>query len=235
MQRKIRILIVRFAATLSCLLVCDDQVCKACQANLLISSQTVQEIEEQKPKTKVTRQSKKEGSIKIKSTTEEILKEEEIEEIRYSEEEISLLKKTTFAEGGICSQDVQQAIAATIIARAKENNQSIKEVIFDDGQFSSVINQVPCINTRENPIPVTDEMAEEVSKAVELAITEGAGKVSKKLEESAIQQGLDSKVYGGEPLYFYSPKGCSEEELEKRSSIQVTYSEDGVTFYRIWG
>jgi len=239
MHKKIRISIVNTIIIATCLLFFNKLECKAYDSNL-IENQEKQLIEEQKNIPKVTR--KEERMPKVcnskneytSNATKPNIEEDNVEEIEFSEEEINLLKKATFAEGGICSQDVQQAIAATIIERAKENNQTIQEVIFDKGQFSCVVDQKVCINIKNEPTPVTDEMAEQVAEAVELAISEGAGKVAEELKKVAIEKGLDVEVYGGDPLYFYSPAACSQDQLEIRSSIQVTYSEDGVTFYRVW-
>lgn len=173
--------------------------------------------------------------IKVEAiNSEQTVEEENVMEL--SEEEILLLKKVTFAEGGICSQDVQQAIAATVIERARLDGTSIERVIFKKDQFSCVDNGVICTGDGNgNSIPVTDEMAEKVTDAVEAALEEGAGEIAEELTKMSIDKCLDPKTYGGEPLYFYSPRWCSKSELKKRENIQVSYSIDGVVFYREWG
>lgn len=140
----------------------------------------------------------------------------------YSSEEISLLTRITYAEAGICDEVTRQAVAATVLARSEEWGKSIYDTIFAPGQFSPAIDgQIYRITSYERVL-VTDEMAIDCLSAVKLAIDEGAG--------TAITSAL-----GGEPLYFYAPSGCSDEELAARANIPVKYQGDKVIFYRAKG
>ena len=148
------------------------------------------------------------------------------ETYKITEEEKDLLIRITYAESGICSESVQQAVAATILARSKERNMSITDVIFEPGQFTPAKDgQVYVIYTdySGNRVQelVTSEMAEPSRTAVEKAIAFGAG------------WSVTSRL-GGEPLYFYAPKGCSDEELKARANIQDKIQLEELVFYRIW-
>lgn len=142
----------------------------------------------------------------------------------YSEEDIELLKKTTYAEAGICSEQAQRGVAATILARAKEQNKTISEVVFARGQFNcAVANQIYLVTSQGNII-VTDEMAnnEKTVSAVTEALQYGAG------DEI-------TSVIGGEPLFFYSPSAAiSEAERNSRATISAQCDVDQMRFYRVW-
>lgn len=142
----------------------------------------------------------------------------------YSEEDIELLKKTTYAEAGICSEQAQRGVAATILARAKEQNKTISEVVFARGQFNcAVANQIYLVTSQGNII-VTDEMAnnEKTVSAVTEALQYGAG------DEI-------TSVIGGEPLFFYSPSvAISEAERNSRATISAQCDVDQMRFYRVW-
>ena len=139
--------------------------------------------------------------------------------VELSQSDFLLLKKTTYAEAGICDEATQRAVAGTILARAAENGQTISEVVFAPGQFSCAIGGQVYLVTSNGNIEVTQEMAEKTATAVMTAITDGSGLAS----------GL-----GGEPLFFYSAGGLSAEELAKRSTISNFITLDRMTFYRVW-
>ena len=139
--------------------------------------------------------------------------------VELSQSDFLLLKKTTYAEAGICDEATQRAVAGTILARAAENGQTISEVVFAPGQFSCAIGGQVYLVTSNGNIGVTQEMAEKTATAVMTAITDGSGLAS----------GL-----GGEPLFFYSAGGLSAEELAKRSTISNSITLDRMTFYRVW-
>ena len=139
--------------------------------------------------------------------------------VELSQSDFLLLKKTTYAEAGICDEATQRAVAGTILARAAENGQTISEVVFAPGQFSCAIGGQVYLVTSNGNIEVTQEMAEKTATAVMSAITDGSGLAS----------GL-----GGEPLFFYSAGGLSAEELAKRSTISNSITLDRMTFYRVW-
>ena len=139
--------------------------------------------------------------------------------VELSQSDFLLLKKTTYAEAGICDEATQRAVAGTILARAAENGQTISEVVFAPGQFSCAIGDQVYLVTSNGNIEVTQEMAEKTATAVMSAITDGSGLAS----------GL-----GGEPLFFYSAGGLSAEELAKRSTISNSITLDRMTFYRVW-
>ena len=139
--------------------------------------------------------------------------------VELSQSDFLLLKKTTYAEAGICDETTQRAVAGTILARAAENGQTISEVVFAPGQFSCAIGGQVYLVTSNGNIEVTQEMAEKTATAVMTAITDGSGLAS----------GL-----GGEPLFFYSAGGLSAEELAKRSTISNSITLDRMTFYRVW-
>ena len=139
--------------------------------------------------------------------------------VELSQSDFLLLKKTTYAEAGICDEATQRAVAGTILARAAENGQTISEVVFAPGQFSCAIGGQVYLVTSNGNIEVTQEMAEKTATAVMTAITDGSGLAS----------GL-----GGEPLFFYSAGGLSVEELAKRSTISNSITLDRMTFYRVW-
>ena len=139
--------------------------------------------------------------------------------VELSQSDFLLLKKTTYAEAGICDEATQRAVAGTILARAAENGQTISEVVFAPGQFSCAIGDQVYLVTSNGNIEVTQEMAEKTATAVMTAITDGSGLAS----------GL-----GGEPLFFYSAGGLSAEELAKRSTISNSITLDRMTFYLVW-
>ena len=162
------------------------------------------------------------AEIETTETQEETNTDEKIyafNGVELSQSDFLLLKKTTYAEAGICDEATQRAVAGTILARAAENGQTISEVVFAPGQFSCAIGGQVYLVTSNGNIEVTQEMAEKTATAVMTAITDGSGLAS----------GL-----GGEPLFFYSAGGLSAEELAKRSTISNSITLDRMTFYRVW-
>ena len=139
--------------------------------------------------------------------------------VTLSQSDILLLERTTYAEAGICNEATQRAVAATILERAAERNQTIEEVIFEPGQFSCAIDGEIYLVTVKGNILTTPKMAEKVSDTVYDAIANGSG---------------ISDLLGGEPLFFYSGDGLDSIEAEKRSTISVSVTLDRVTFYRVW-
>ena len=139
--------------------------------------------------------------------------------VSLSQSDIVLLEKTTYAEAGICDEATQRAVAATILERADEREQTIEEVVFEPGQFSCAIDGEIYLITTNGNILTTSEMAKQTSDAVSDAIMNGSG---------------ISNSLGGEPLFFYSNGGLDSYEAEKRSTISVSVTLDRVTFYRVW-
>lgn len=144
-------------------------------------------------------------------------------DMKISEEDVRLLQKATYAEAGICSEEAQRGVAATILERGRERGESIREVIFERGQFSCAKDGEIYLITSEGDIPVTDEMVEneKTTSAVLEAIENGAG------------ENITSAI-GGEPLYFYTPTELSEKESFARESISKRFQVDKMVFYRIW-
>lgn len=144
-------------------------------------------------------------------------------DMKISEEDVRLLQKATYAEAGICSEEAQRGVAATILERGRERGESIREVIFERGQFSCAKDGEIYLITNEGDIPVTDEMVEneKTTSAVLEAIENGAG------------ENITSAI-GGEPLYFYTPTELSEKESFARESISKRFQVDKMVFYRIW-
>lgn len=190
-------------------------------ATVNVSGVTEPQEEESKPEEEVQEVT---GTAEIETTEpqEETNSDEKIyafNGVELSQSDFLLLKKTTYAEAGICDEATQRAVAGTILARAAENGQTISEVVFAPGQFSCAIGGQVYLVTSNGNIEVTQEMAEKTATAVMSAITDGSGLAS----------GL-----GGEPLFFYSAGGLSAEELAKRSTISNSITLDRMTFYRVW-
>lgn len=190
-------------------------------ATVNVSGVTEPQEEESKPEEEVQEVT---GTAEIETTEpqEETNSDEKIyafNGVELSQSDFLLLKKTTYAEAGICDEATQRAVAGTILARAAENGQTISEVVFAPGQFSCAIGGQVYLVTSNGNIEVTQEMAEKTATAVMTAITDGSGLAS----------GL-----GGEPLFFYSAGGLSVEELAKRSTISNSITLDRMTFYRVW-
>lgn len=190
-------------------------------ATVNVSGVTEPQEEESKPEEEVQEVTDT-VEIETTETQEETNSNEKIyafNGVELSQSDFLLLKKTTYAEAGICDETTQRAVAGTILARAAENGQTISEVVFAPGQFSCAIGGQVYLVTSNGNIEVTQEMAEKTATAVMTAITDGSGLAS----------GL-----GGEPLFFYSAGGLSAEELAKRSTISNSITLDRMTFYRVW-
>lgn len=190
-------------------------------ATVNVSGVTEPQEEESKPEEEVQEVTDT-AEIETTETQEETNTDEKIyafNGVELSQSDFLLLKKTTYAEAGICDEATQRAVAGTILARAAENGQTISEVVFAPGQFSCAIGGQVYLVTSNGNIEVTQEMAEKTATAVMTAITDGSGLAS----------GL-----GGEPLFFYSAGGLSVEELAKRSTISNSITLDRMTFYRVW-
>lgn len=190
-------------------------------ATVNVSGVTEPQEEESKPEEEVQEVTDT-VEIETTETQEETNTDEKIyafNGVELSQSDFLLLKKTTYAEAGICDETTQRAVAGTILARAAENGQTISEVVFAPGQFSCAIGGQVYLVTSNGNIEVTQEMAEKTATAVMSAITDGSGLAS----------GL-----GGEPLFFYSAGGLSAEELAKRSTISNSITLDRMTFYRVW-
>ena len=190
-------------------------------ATVNVSGVTEPQEEESKPEEEVQEVTDT-VEIETTETQEETNTDEKIyafNGVELSQSDFLLLKKTTYAEAGICDEATQRAVAGTILARAAENGQTISEVVFAPGQFSCAIGGQVYLVTSNGNIEVTQEMAEKTATAVMTAITDGSGLAS----------GL-----GGEPLFFYSAGGLSAEELAKRSTISNSITLDRMTFYRVW-
>ena len=190
-------------------------------ATVNVSGVTEPQEEESKPEEEVQEVTDT-AEIETTELQEETNSDEKIyafNGVELSQSDFLLLKKTTYAEAGICDEATQRAVAGTILARAAENGQTISEVVFAPGQFSCAIGGQVYLVTSNGNIEVTQEMAEKTATAVMTAITDGSGLAS----------GL-----GGEPLFFYSAGGLSAEELAKRSTISNSITLDRMTFYRVW-
>lgn len=190
-------------------------------ATVNVSGVTEPQEEESKPEEEVQEVTDT-AEIETTELQEETNSDEKIyafNGVELSQSDFLLLKKTTYAEAGICDEATQRAVAGTILARAAENGQTISEVVFAPGQFSCAIGGQVYLVTSNGNIEVTEEMAEKTATAVMSAITDGSGLAS----------GL-----GGEPLFFYSAGGLSAEELAKRSTISNSITLDRMTFYRVW-
>lgn len=190
-------------------------------ATVNVSGVTEPQEEESKPEEEVQEVTDT-AEIETTETQEETNSDEKIyafNGVELSQSDFLLLKKTSYAEAGICDEATQRAVAGTILARAAENGQTISEVVFAPGQFSCAIGGQVYLVTSNGNIEVTQEMAEKTATAVMTAITDGSGLAS----------GL-----GGEPLFFYSAGGLSAEELAKRSTISNSITLDRMTFYRVW-
>ena len=190
-------------------------------ATVNVSGVTEPQEEESKPEEEVQEVTDT-AEIETTEPQEETNSDEKIyafNGVELSQSDFLLLKKTTYAEAGICDEATQRAVAGTILARAAENGQTISEVVFAPGQFSCAIGGQVYLVTSNGNIEVTEEMAEKTATAVMTAITDGSGLAS----------GL-----GGEPLFFYSAGGLSAEELAKRSTISNSITLDRMTFYRVW-
>lgn len=190
-------------------------------ATVNVSGVTEPQEEESKPEEEVQEVTDT-AEIETTETQEETNSDEKIyafNGVELSQSDFLLLKKTTYAEAGICDEATQRAVAGTILARVAENGQTISEVVFAPGQFSCAIGGQVYLVTSNGNIEVTQEMAEKTATAVMSAITDGSG----------IASGL-----GGELLFFYSAGGLSAEELAKRSTISNSITLDRMTFYRVW-
>lgn len=168
--------------------------------------------ESQNPNVTVDNQQDTENEMEEKVTTA-------FNGVTLTQSDILLLEKTTYAEAGICDDDTQRAVAATILERAAESEQTIEEVVFAPGQFRCAIDGEIYLITKYGNILTTSEMAKKVSEVVSDAIANGSG---------------ISGLLGGEPLFFYSGGGLTSYEAAKRATISVSVTLDRMTFYRVW-
>ena len=107
------------------------------------------------------------------------------------------------------------------------------------GRYSCVKNGKPCVIRRNSWVPVTSkDISKELKKAVNEAFlkdyTEELLKKEAENKASKDNSVLDPKYYEGGALYFYNPKGTTEEGLAKRKNIKVKFQYKNHIFYRYW-
>lgn len=157
-----------------------------------------------------------------------------------SEEEREFAYKIAFAEAGR-----EDSMGQTLVINAAINNMRAREFsnlieeFNEKGRYSCVIegkvyiiykdksgNQVQKLVTDDY---ITEELKEAVDRAFDKDYTEEL------LREAAERKGLNSpKYYEGGALYFYNPKGLSEERARERENIEVTFTHGRHVFYRYW-
>lgn len=150
----------------------------------------------------------------------------------WQDERFQMFLKVVFTEAGICSLDEQEAVALSIWNRAKKDPNSIIEVLCASGQFTSVINGTPCING----VPVKLEEIPDTTKEAVINVINGKKTlVESLLEEEALRQGLDPKVYAeGGPVFFYEPRLITEKAVRDRAKIKCQVKVGYQTFYKVW-
>lgn len=153
--------------------------------------------------------------------------------IQLSAKEKEYLILLTYVESGNQEEEGQVAVAATILNRLEspEFPDSIEEIAFQKGQFSSTKNHKFYIGDKA----VTIEMVpEQTFKAVDRALL-GEDPTRDYLKNEAEVKGVDIEKYAGDgALYFYNPKGCSQQALANRANIKISVSIGAHNFYKYW-
>ena len=145
--------------------------------------------------------------------------EEQLAEIGFTQEEILLLEKITFAEARGEGIEGQIGVVNVILNRRESQDfpDTVSDVIFDTSngvkQFSP---------TSDGKIYWTDD--DGVFRTVL------ASDIIPKTED-AVEQALAGENPIGKRKFFYSPRGCSEEELAKRENIDDAIVIGNLVFY----
>lgn len=145
--------------------------------------------------------------------------EEQLAEIGFTQEEILLLERITFAEARGEGIEGQIGVVNVILNRveSKAFPNTVSDVIFDTSngvkQFSP---------TSDGEIYWTDNDGERRTVLASDIIPK---------TEDAVEQALAGENPIGKRKFFYSPRGCSEEELEKRANIEDALPIGNLIFY----
>lgn len=150
-------------------------------------------------------------------------------------EDYQLLCRITWAEAGNQTMVQRQAVASVILNRVGTQGfgQTLKEVVFQKGQFSTAQNgQV--IDWTGNVVEFSNVDAT-TKEAVYRALVIREDPTEQWLLEESNSLGLDSEKYAeGGALYFFASylKG---KEAQIRQSISCSVKEGTHIFYKIWG
>ena len=199
------------------------------QYNDIVAQEIVRQMEEEKAK-----KAAEEAAIKEAQEAARIAAEEEEKAI--SEEnslDFQLLSMITYAEAGNQTLEQQVAVAATILNRVESGSfpDSIEEVIFQKGQFSSVKGgKIYAIGERVS----FDTVPESCKEAARRALA-GEDPTEELLRQEAIRKGLDPEEYAtGGALFFYNPRYTGEAEIANRNAIKVKVEFGDHIFYKVW-
>ena len=125
-----------------------------------------------------------------------------------------------------------QACAFSVIQTARDNNQTISQVI-NSGKYACVKEGKITINGHE----VTKEEYSYSKDAVRRAIVDGAGEIGEELLDIVEEKSLDvEQYYGCGPTYFYKEELLDDYQKQIRSNIKAkVYDEEcGMYFYTYW-
>lgn len=144
--------------------------------------------------------------------------------------------KLVAAESGNCGLDEQEAVAQCIWNRAGHDMNNIMTVATARGQFSTVKNGQAYANFSDGYRAVrTSDINDVTKEAVGNVVNGKTTVVEEALTDTANQMGLSEETYAsGGPIFFYSPKYCSESALADRAAIAVKVQIGNQVFYKAW-
>ena len=163
----------------------------------------------------------------------EVVKSDTTRTSKISKREMECFVLLIFVESGIEDEEGQLAVAATILNRVESSEfpNSIEEVAFQKGAFSSTRNGKFYINEQEITI---EKVPEDIRRVAQRAL-EGEDPTEEYLKSEAKALGLDVEQYAsGGALYFYNPKACSETALQQRENIKVSVKLGRHIYYKYW-
>ena len=169
-------------------------------------------------------------------TTEDAKDAEVIAEPTSYDSNYDMFLKLVAAESGNCGLDEQEAVAQCIWNRAGHDMNNIMTVATARGQFSTVKNGQAYANFSDGYRDVRMSDINDVTKeAVENVVNGKTTVVEEALADTANQMGLSVETYAsGGPVFFYSPKYCSESALADRAAIAVKVQIGNQVFYKAW-
>lgn len=155
---------------------------------------------------------------------------------RLSEYEKTLLLMVVYAESGGSTIEEQMATAETILNRVVTRRLSLKQVIFEKGQFACARNGNIYTGMGESLRLMTpDRVSNDTAQSVEAVLYAKSYITEALLTAEAIRVGKDPEVYGkGGALYFCELSGCSERERASRENIAVRVQIGDHIYYKVW-
>lgn len=169
-------------------------------------------------------------------TVEDAKNAEVIAEPTSYESNYDMFLKLVAAESGNCGLDEQEAVAQCIWNRAGHDMNNIMAVATARGQFSTVKNGQAYANFSDGYRAVrTSDINDVTKEAVGNVVNGKTTVVEEALADTANQMGLSAETYAsGGPVFFYSPKYCSESALADRAAIAVKVQIGNQVFYKAW-